>query len=89
MRNLKHRLDANPIQADMNYPHSNLSRSYLRHLFTAGEMLGPILLSMHNLAYYHRLMAEARAAIAADQFVDFYHRRMSGWGLANKPDVST
>ena len=54
MRNLKHRDDSQPIQSDLNYPHSNLSRSYIRHLFMANEMLGPILLSIHNLAYYHR-----------------------------------
>ena len=39
---------------------------YLRHLFMAREMLGPILLSIHNLTYYQRLLAEARAAIEAD-----------------------
>ena len=44
------------------------SRGYLRHLFQAGEMLGPILASIHNLTYYQRLLAEAREAIAADRF---------------------
>ena len=79
MRNLKHRADPNPIQVDMDYPHSNLSRSYIRHLFIANEMLGPILLSIHNLAYYHRLMKQAREAIRADRFVEFFDQRMSGW----------
>lgn len=79
MRNLKHRTDPKPIQADMHHPHSNVSRSYIRHLFMANEMLGPILLSIHNLAYYHRLMNQAREAIQADQFVDFYNQRMAKW----------
>ena len=40
------------------------SRAYLHHLFHAGEMLGPTLLSWHNLAYYNHLLAEIRSAIA-------------------------
>jgi queuine tRNA-ribosyltransferase len=66
--------------ADIDTPYAGLSRAYLRHLFMAKEMLGPILLSLHNIAYYQRLMAKAREAIAADCFVDFYNQRMRGWG---------
>ena len=44
------------------------SRGYIRHLFMAGEMLGPILLSIHNLTYYQRLLADARRAIETDRF---------------------
>ncbi|MGD9689577.1 MAG: tRNA guanosine transglycosylase [Phycisphaerales bacterium] len=39
------------------------SRAYLRHLFMAGEMLGPILVSLHNLRYFQRFMRDVRAAI--------------------------
>jgi len=39
------------------------SRAYIRHLFLAGEMLGPILVSLHNLAHFQRLMADVRRAI--------------------------
>ncbi|MBV9748586.1 MAG: tRNA-guanine transglycosylase, partial [Acetobacteraceae bacterium] len=39
------------------------SRAYLHHLFKAGEMLGPMLLTWHNLTHYQRLMAGLRAAI--------------------------
>jgi queuine tRNA-ribosyltransferase len=81
LRNQCHRTDPNPIQADIKTPYSHLSRSYLRHLFIAGEMLGPILLSLHNIAYYQKLMADSRAAIAADSFLSFYQQRFSGWGL--------
>ena len=45
------------------------SRAYLRHLFLAKEMLGPILASIHNLAYLHRLTRRIREAIAAGRFV--------------------
>ncbi len=41
------------------------SRAYLHHLFRAKEMLGPMLLTWHNLAYYQDLMRGLRAAIAA------------------------
>ncbi|MEE8169100.1 MAG: tRNA guanosine(34) transglycosylase Tgt, partial [Phycisphaerae bacterium] len=41
----------------------NFSRGYLRHLFLAGEMLGPVLASIHNIAYYQAWMARIRQAI--------------------------
>ncbi len=79
LRNACHRHDPRPLQEGLDYPHSDLSRSYLRHLVIAGEMLGPVLLSLHNLAYYHRLMRQVREAIAADRLLDFYQERMDGW----------
>ena len=82
LRNAKHRFDSRPLQAGLTHPHADLSRAYIRHLFAAGEMLGPILLSIHNLAYYHRLMADARKAIEADEFLDFFDGSMRGWKLA-------
>jgi queuine tRNA-ribosyltransferase len=45
------------------------SRAYLRHLFLAREMLGPILASIHNLTYLHRLTRSIRRAIAEGQLV--------------------
>ena len=42
-------------------------------------MLGPILLTLHNLTYYQRLMAELRTAIERDRFDEFYDRKMQGW----------
>jgi queuine tRNA-ribosyltransferase len=43
-----------------------LSRAYLRHLFQAGEMLGPVLVSLHNLRHYQRLLLDIRDAIRED-----------------------
>jgi len=42
------------------------SRSYLRHLFQAGEMLGPTLVSIHNIRHFHRLLLDIRRAIRED-----------------------
>jgi queuine tRNA-ribosyltransferase len=47
------------------------SRAYVSHLFRAGELLGPRLLSYHNLAALAALMADARTAIAAGRWDAF------------------
>jgi queuine tRNA-ribosyltransferase len=47
----------------------------------AREMLGPILLSIHNITYYQRLLAAARAAIEADRFEEFRLEKRRGWGV--------
>lgn len=80
LRNAMYRTDPRPLQPGFDYPEAGLSRAYIRHLFMSGEMLGPILLSLHNLAYYNRLMRQAREAIEADCFLDLYDRfRSSGF----------
>lgn len=83
LRNACHREDARPLDPKTTSAASRVSRGYLRHLFMAGEMLGPILTTSHNLAYYQRLMREIRAAIEADAFMDLYQEKMRGWGLPN------
>ena len=58
LRNAAHRLDPRPIEEGCDcLACREFSRAYLRHLFLAKEMLGPILASIHNLAYLHRLTA--------------------------------
>ncbi|MBL9163463.1 MAG: tRNA guanosine(34) transglycosylase Tgt [Planctomycetaceae bacterium] len=79
LRNASHERDRQPIEAGCPCPACEHSRGYLRHLFQSGEMLGPILASIHNLTYYQRLMARAREAIAADSFAEFRAERMRGW----------
>ncbi len=44
------------------------SRAYIRHLFFAEEMLGPILVSLHNLRYFQRFMSDLRATIRSDDW---------------------
>jgi queuine tRNA-ribosyltransferase len=79
LRNLKYETDERPLQEGCGCPACRRSRGYLRHLFMAGEMLGPVLLSLHNLTYYQRLLADARAAIEADCFASFCRQKFSGW----------
>jgi queuine tRNA-ribosyltransferase len=79
MKNAIHERDPRPIQEGMQTPHAELSRGYIRHLFMAKEMLAGMLLSMHNIGYYQRLMTQAREAIAADRYRDFFEERMAGW----------
>lgn len=56
------------------------SRAYIRHLFVSEEMLGPILVSLHNLRHYHRLMIDVREAIANDDWLGLARR----WPVAAK-----
>lgn len=44
-------------------PRLGFSRSYIRHLFMVGEILGPLLVSLHNLRHFQRLMLDIRRAI--------------------------
>jgi queuine tRNA-ribosyltransferase len=70
LRNASHRGDSRPIEENCGcLACRSFSRSYLRHLFLAKEMLGPILATIHNLAYLHRLTSRIREAIAAGRFV--------------------
>ena len=50
------------------------SRAYIRHLFFAEEMLGPILVSLHNLRYFQRFMADLRATVHSDDWKGFADR---------------
>ncbi|MCZ6815070.1 MAG: tRNA guanosine(34) transglycosylase Tgt [Planctomycetota bacterium] len=71
MRNADLRADPRPIQETCDcHTCKHFSRGYLRHLFLAKEMLGPILVSLHNIAYYQRWMRRIRDAIASDTFDD-------------------
>jgi len=64
--------DETPLDAASDCPASrDYSKAYLHHLFKAGEYLGAMLLSWHNLHYYQQLMAGLRAAIGAGQLTDF------------------
>lgn len=72
LRNAVHRRDLAPLESDcLCYTCRTFSRAYLHHLFLADEMLGPTLLSLHNVAFYCRLMEQTRAAIEAGRFDAF------------------
>ena len=68
LRNARHATDPRPLEADCPCLACRHSRSYIRHLFLAGEMLGPILASIHNLTFYQRLVARLRDGVLAGRF---------------------
>jgi len=75
LRNARFAEDTAPIEVGCDcVACRRFSRGAIRHFFFAGEMLGPILASVHNLRFYQRLMADVRRAIAAGSFESF--RRM-------------
>jgi queuine tRNA-ribosyltransferase len=79
LRNQQYERDGSPLEKNCACAACQRSRGYIRHLFMANEMLGPILLSLHNLHYYQRLLADARGAIEADCFEEFCLNKFAGW----------
>jgi queuine tRNA-ribosyltransferase len=77
LRNARHAGDDSPLEADCPCPACRHGRGYLRHLFLAGEMLGPILLSIHNLTFYQRLVARLRSAVVAGRFMAEHDRLLA------------
>ncbi len=84
LRNLQYERDPRPLEAECPCPACRHSRGYLRHLFMAGEMLGPMLVSAHNLTYYQRLMHDARQAIWRGEFQELADGKLRGWGEAGR-----
>jgi len=81
LRNARYKRDPGPIESGCQcYACRHFSRAYLHHLFLAGEMLGPTLLSLHNVAFYVRLMADIRQAIAQKRYAEFQAVRLARWG---------
>jgi queuine tRNA-ribosyltransferase len=71
LRNQCHTRDPRPLEDNCPCLACRHSRAYIRHLFQANEMLGPTLLSIHNLTFYQRLMQQARTAIEKGDFASF------------------
>jgi queuine tRNA-ribosyltransferase len=72
IRNARYKADEQPVDTTCScYTCRHFSRAYLHHLDRCGEMLGPMLNSIHNLHYYLNLMREVRAALDAGNFGDF------------------
>ncbi len=72
IKNARHADDPRPLDENCTCPAcSNYSRAYLHHVFRSQEMISGMLLTWHNLHYYQDLMAEMRAAIAANDFAGF------------------
>lgn len=71
LRNAKHADDLQPLDENCPCLACRHSRGYLRHLFIAQEMLGPILLTHHNLTFYQQLMSAIREHIAAGDYASW------------------
>ncbi|MGE4351625.1 MAG: tRNA guanosine(34) transglycosylase Tgt [Bdellovibrionales bacterium] len=72
IKNARHADDPRPLDAHCTCPTcTQYSRAYLHHLFRCQEILGPMLLTQHNEAYYQSLMAGLRAAIEQGKLQDF------------------
>jgi queuine tRNA-ribosyltransferase len=69
IKNERFRDDLRPIEEDSTI--KEYSRAYLRHLFKAEEMLGPMLATRHNLGFLKRLMDDIHAAIRENRFAAF------------------
>lgn len=72
LRNSRNKADERPIDETCTcYTCQNFSRAYLHHLDRCGEMLGPMLTTIHNLHYYLNLMKEVREALDEGRFAEF------------------
>jgi queuine tRNA-ribosyltransferase len=84
MRNARHAEDPRPIEWGCACTACRrFSRAYIHHLFKAGEMLGPMLLTRHNLQHYQDLMRGIRAAIEAGRFQDFAAAASAGYAAGD------
>jgi queuine tRNA-ribosyltransferase len=80
LRNARHAEDSAPLDPDCDCPCcTKHSRAYLHHLIKAEEMLGPMLLTWHNIRYYQTLMARLRRAILEGRFEAEAAAIEAGW----------
>jgi queuine tRNA-ribosyltransferase len=86
LRNAKYTSDTRPLEETCPCPACRRSRGYLRHLFMAREMLGPVLLTIHNITYYQRLMTRVREAIEQGRYPEFFNERMGQYATMNGED---
>jgi queuine tRNA-ribosyltransferase len=80
LRNEKYKRDFSPIDENCQcYCCRNFSRAYIRHLFLVSEMLGPILLSIHNIAFFQNFMREIRQAICENRLIALIDQVRETW----------
>ncbi len=86
LRNARFADDAGPLDPDCACPAcTRHSRAYLHHLFRCAEMLGPMLLTWHNLHYYQHLMRGLRAAIIAGRLTAHAADLRAAWAAGEEP----
>jgi queuine tRNA-ribosyltransferase len=68
--------DFSPIDPECDcFACRNHTRAYIRHLFQSGEILGPILATLHNIHFYIKLMKEIRKAILEERFDTLFQEK--------------
>jgi queuine tRNA-ribosyltransferase len=101
LRNARYSDDALPLEPGCDCPacsgvrpdssEPGFSRAYIRHLFSAGEMLGPILVTLHNLRHFQRFMSDVRACVRTDDWRGLVSRwpvaRAGLWPSAEHSDT--
>jgi len=82
LTNRRYRRDGYPIDVscDCTACAGGFARAYLHHLFAANEILSAILVSIHNVRFYERLVQNARAAIVAGRFADWRREFLAEYG---------
>jgi queuine tRNA-ribosyltransferase len=89
LKNARHADDPRPLDEQSSCSAArDYSRAYLHHLTKANELLGAVLLTTNNLAYYFKLLADMRAAISAGRFADFRAGAEEGWAKGGAAWVS-
>ncbi len=86
LRNARFAEDTGPLDDRCTCPTcATYSRAYLHHLVKSGEILGSMLMTEHNIAFYQQLMAAMRAAIRAGTFAAFAATFRNDYGRSGKP----
>jgi queuine tRNA-ribosyltransferase len=86
LRNARHADDPRPLDPACACPAcARHSRAYLHHLVRANEMLGPMLLTWHNVQYYQDLMRGIRAAVREGRFEAHAAALEAGWRAGDAP----
>ena len=82
LKNERYKTDERPIEEGCDCPACrNHSRAYIRHLLTAGEMLGLRLMVLHNLRVYNRMMEEIREALEEGRYESYKKAKLEGFAL--------
>jgi queuine tRNA-ribosyltransferase len=85
IRNARHKHSAEPLDEHCTcYTCATFSRAYLHHLDRCGEILASMLMTQHNLHYYHELMAQLRASIETGTFRNLSETLQNGWNSLNE-----
>jgi queuine tRNA-ribosyltransferase len=85
LRNARHAEDSEPLDGESKCPPTNTySKAYLHHLVRSNEILGMMLLTWNNLAYYQELMSGLRKAIAEGRLEDYVGEVKEGWARGER-----